>query len=286
LPDLEDVEEASSCDRLGDPGIGNFVGFTCLDRTSQLQLDSEESEGESLLTPALRTAGSKTATNPDSEVSESENVMTPAQKNASTKTTTNFRDSVSVKPIHGHETECAAPNSYGKVIIIEPLADTHLVDKFFSNDLTLSKALADSLFARAGIAGFSKNLGRKILVSFERELRTGMSSLLNINWFASWTIKCCLPVNFARSVCVIGPLGEDVLNEDLAEALVLAGHRGTMVERILKRKDKSNTSMFSHNQLKHTANIHLPWVSALPGKPLHCHAMAMFYMSKILPQCH
>jgi len=32
LPDLEDVEEASTDDRLGGPGIGNFEGFTCLNR--------------------------------------------------------------------------------------------------------------------------------------------------------------------------------------------------------------------------------------------------------------
>jgi hypothetical protein len=40
LPDLEDVEEASSGDRLGDPRIGTFAGFTWLNRTGQLLLDS------------------------------------------------------------------------------------------------------------------------------------------------------------------------------------------------------------------------------------------------------
>jgi hypothetical protein len=32
FPDLEDVEEASSGDRLDGPGIGNFEGFTCFNR--------------------------------------------------------------------------------------------------------------------------------------------------------------------------------------------------------------------------------------------------------------
>ena len=138
LPDLEDVEEASSGDRLGGPGIGNFEGFTCLNRPSQLPLDSEVSEGESLLTSAQRTAGTKTTNNLDSEVSEGESLLTPAQRTTGTKNTTNLRDSV--KPIQDQETEPPgpAPNSYGKVIIIEPVADAHPVDKFFSNDLTLT----------------------------------------------------------------------------------------------------------------------------------------------------
>jgi hypothetical protein len=68
LPDLEDVEVASSGDRLGGIGIGNFEGFTCLNRPSLLPLDSEVSEGESLLNPAERMAGTKTTTNLDSSV--------------------------------------------------------------------------------------------------------------------------------------------------------------------------------------------------------------------------
>jgi hypothetical protein len=219
-------------------------------------------------------------------------MLTPAQRNAGTKTTTNFRDSV--KPIQ--ETEPAAPNSYGKVIIIEPVADTHPVEKFFSNDLTLSKALADSPFGRAGIAGFSKNLGRKILVvTFERELGTGMTSLLNINRLASWTIKCRLPVNLVRSVGVIGPLGEDVLNEDLAEALVLAGHNGATAERILKGKDKSNTSMFkvTFNSSTLPTFLYLGYqrfqVSPYIAKPWQCFKCQRFHHNAIscknAPRC-
>jgi hypothetical protein len=55
-------------------------------------------------------------------------------------------------------------SSTSKVIIIEPVADDRPVEKFFANDIVLSKALARSLFDRAGIAKFSKNLGCKILV--------------------------------------------------------------------------------------------------------------------------
>jgi hypothetical protein len=39
-------------------------------------------------------------------------------------------------------------NSLGRVTVIEPIADLCLVEKFFSNDLTLSKALANSLLVR------------------------------------------------------------------------------------------------------------------------------------------
>jgi len=293
LPDLEDIEEAISGDRLGGPGISNFEGFTCLNSPSQLPLDSEVlSESESLLTPAQRTAGTKTTNNLDSEVSEGESLLTPAQRTTGTKNTTNLRDSV--KPIQ--KTEPAAPNLFGKVIIIEPVADTHPVDKFFSNDLTLSKALADSPFGRAGIAGFSKNLGHKILVvTFERELGTGMASLLNINRLASWTIKCRLPVNLVRSVGVIGPLGEDVSKEDLAEALVLAGHSGATAERILKGKDKSNTSMFkvTFNSGTLPTFLYLGYqrfqVSSYIAKPWQCFKCQRFHHNAIscknAPRC-
>jgi hypothetical protein len=174
-------------------------------------------------------------------VSESESLLTPSQTTAGTKTSANLGNLV--KPIR--ESELAASSLSGDVIIIEPVADAQLVDKFFSNDLTLSKALAESPFGRAGIAGFSKNLGQKIIVvTFERELGTEMASLLRINQLASWNIKCHLLVSFVRSVGVIGPLGKDVSTEDLVEALVPARHRNATVERILKGKDKLNTSMF------------------------------------------
>jgi hypothetical protein len=60
------AQEDSFGDGLGDPGIGNLVGFTCLNRTSQLPLYTEESKGESLLIRARITAGTKTTTNLDS----------------------------------------------------------------------------------------------------------------------------------------------------------------------------------------------------------------------------
>jgi len=266
LPDLEDAVEATSNDKVGGSLRSNFEGFTCLNGLSQLPIDSDVSEVESLLTPAQRTAGTKSSANLGNLV----------------------------EPIW--ESELAASSSFGKVIIIEPVAGAHPVDKFFSNDLTLSKALANSPFGRAGIAGFSKNLGQKILVvTFERELCTEVASLLRINQLASWNIKCRLPVSFVRSVGVIGPLGEDVLNEDLVEALVLAGHSNATAERILKGKDKLNTSMFkiTFNTSTLPAFLHLGYqrfqVSPYIAKPWQCFKCQRFNHSAIscknAPRC-
>ena len=176
-----------------------------------------------------------------SETSDDE-ILTPAQRSNSHKNRRNFLELTK-------ERESLAPsyNSTGseRVIIIEPVADAHPVEKFFSNDLALSRALADSPFGRAGIAKFSKNLGRKILViALKDEPEVGMSALLSVTQLGSWTIKCRVPVNHCKSVGVIGPMGEDVTNNELAEALDLAGYSGVSAERIQKGKEKINTSMF------------------------------------------
>jgi hypothetical protein len=196
----------------------NFEGFACSNSTSGLLLESDMSEDESWLTSAQAQQQSVTV--------PLDNAGGISQHNQETKlTTTN--------------------NSLGKVIVIEPIADLCPVEKFFSNDLTLSKALANSPFGKAGIATVSKNLSRKILViTFEKEPGFSMASLLKVDQLASWKIRCRLPVNLTKSVGVIGPLGDDVSNNDLSEALALAGYNDVTAERILKGKNKEATSMF------------------------------------------
>ena len=195
----------------------NFEGFACVNGSDQLSLTSDMSEDE--IPP------------------------TPTQQHATTSTKNKAKDFL--RSNQEIEIEPDMTNSLGKVIIVEPVADTRPVEKFFSNDLTLSKALASSPFGRAGIAGVSKNLGRRILViTLEKEPGEMMPSLLEVNQLASWTIKCRLPVNFTKSIGVIGPLGNDVSGGDLEEALALAGFGGCTAERILKGKDKVPTSMF------------------------------------------
>jgi hypothetical protein len=91
----------------------------------------------------------------------------------------------------------------------------------------------------------SKNLGRKILViTFQNEPGDKMPTLLKVNQLASWKIKCRLPINFTKLVGVIGPLGDDISDSDLNEALALAGFGTATAERILKGKNKVRTSMF------------------------------------------
>ena len=70
--------------------------------------------------------------------------------------------------------------------------------------------------------------------------------MLKVNQLTSWswTIKCCLPINFTKSIGVIGPIGNDISGGDLEEALALAGFGGSTAERMLKGKDKVPTSMF------------------------------------------
>jgi hypothetical protein len=142
--------------RLGDPGIGNFEGFACLNRPCQLPLDSEESEGVKVracwLLPKelLELKLPPILTQRYLRVRACRLLL---KEMLALKLLLTLENLVSVKPIH--EIEPTAPNSYWKVIIIEPVAYTLSVDEYFSNDLTVSKALADSSYGRAGIAGFS-----------------------------------------------------------------------------------------------------------------------------------
>ena len=175
----------------------NFEGFACSNSTSGsgLLLESDMSEDESWLTSAQAQQQSDTVS-----VDNAGDTSQPNQENEEIEPTT-------------------SNNSLGRVVIIEPIADLCPVEKFFSNDLTLSKALANSPFGKAGISMVNKNLSRKILVvTFEKEPGCRMATLLKVDQLASWKIRCCLPVNLTKSVGVIGPLGGDVANNDLSEA--------------------------------------------------------------------
>lgn len=138
------------------------------------------------------------------------------------------------------------------VILIEPVS---LVDggdpqpsqvdlkRFLSNDLVLSKALANSLLGRTGIASISKNIARNLLV-VTMKASPDVSRLLEVEKLGSWRVKCRLPANHATSVGVIGPFGGEVSNEELTEALTSEGYQGAIAERILKGRELSRTSMF------------------------------------------
>ncbi len=179
-----------------------------------------------------------------SSVTSEDEILTPAQRPGTQKYRGNFTQFIG---LNTGETGSLVPDSsnLGRVVIVEPVADDRPVEKFFSNDIALSKALAESPFGRAGIAKFNKNLGRKLLViTLQDEPGIEISVLLNTTQLGSWTIKCRVPINHSKSVGVIGPMGEDVTNEELAEALALAGYTGATAERIQKGKEKTNTSMF------------------------------------------
>jgi hypothetical protein len=72
---------------------------------------------------------------------------------------------------------------HNPTILVEPVpqhdsGDTELdVTRFLSNDLALSKALANSLFGKTGIASMSKNTAQNLLVIAMESLEN-ISSLL------------------------------------------------------------------------------------------------------------
>ena len=71
--------------------------------------------------------------------------------------------------------------------------------------------------------------------------------LLSITKIGSWNVRCRLPLICTCSVGVIGPLGEDISDAELASELTRSGYPDTSAERILRGKDKIKTSMFKIN---------------------------------------
>lgn len=140
-----------------------------------------------------------------------------------------------------------------KVVIIEPVADpdgpgARPLSKFFSNEIALSAALTNSPFGKAGIGHISRNPRRQLLVvTMKGDSPEDLTQLLRVTRLGSWNVKCRLPVNQTMSTGVIGPLGEDVSDEELTSVLRDSGHKDlkdARAERILKGKDKIKTPMF------------------------------------------
>jgi hypothetical protein len=154
-------------------------------------------------------------------------------------------------------------NRNTKIVIIEPVADhdgpnARPLSKFFSNEISLSTALANSPFGKAGIGHISRNPKRQLLVvSMKDDSPTELTQLLGVTKLGSWNIKCRLPVNQTVSVGVIGPLGEDVSDEELTSVLVDSGYKDVTAERILKGKGKLKTCKFKINFPSSTLPDHL-----------------------------
>lgn len=163
------------------------------------------------------------------------------------------------------------------VILVEPVADLHPVSRFFSNSLQLSKTLAKSPFGVSGIERIHKNLNRGLLViTLQSPLRSPLSELLSVTQLGSWKVRCRLPQNRSLTVGVIGPVGEDTTDEEITSALVASGHVGAVASRILKGKDKHQTSTvkitFTASSLP--SHVYLGYerfkVSLFIGNPWQC----------------
>ena len=184
-------------------------------------------------------------------------------------------------------------NTNTKIVIIEPIADpdgpnARPLSKFFSNEISLSTALANSLFGKAGIGHISRNPKRQLLVvSMKDESPIDLTQLLGVTKLGSWNIKCRLPVNQTVSVGVIGPLGEDVSDEELTSVLVDSGYKDVTAERILKGKGKLKTSKFKINFPSSTLPNHLYFgyqrfkVDPFVADPWQCYRCQYFGHSAI-----
>lgn len=144
-------------------------------------------------------------------------------------------------------------DSNPKIIIIEPVPDSdgpnaRPLHKFFANEISTSTALANSPFGKAGISHITRNPKRQLLVvTMKKDCPTNLNHLLQITNLGSWQVKCRLPLNQTICAGVIGPVGEDISNEELTTALRESGNTDVTAERILKGKEQTKTSMFKIN---------------------------------------
>ena len=92
-----------------------------------------------------------------------------------------------------------------------------------------------------------------------------MPELLSITKIGSWNVRCRLPLNQTCSVGVIGPLGEDISDAELASELAQSGYPDTSAERILRGKDKIKTSLFKINFALSILLSYVSGLSALHG---------------------
>ena len=137
--------------------------------------------------------------------------------------------------------------SVNSIIIIEPQPDHREIKKFFSNDMALARAIEAAFASKANIINIKKNLPQKLLIiTLKCNATNTIDDILTTKQIGTWTIKCRLPRSQSVSYGVIGPLGEDVSNDELTEALHNTGYKNAVATRIEKTKGKvkSPTSMF------------------------------------------
>jgi hypothetical protein len=96
--------------------------------------------------------------------------------------------------------------------------------KFFGNDIAISKGIKSSLFGQAVITEISKNINRQIvIVKLDKRNITMVPDILNIDNIGSWKVACRLPRAKTATHGVIGPLGQDVTNDEVMVSLRKSG---------------------------------------------------------------
>ena len=161
------------------------------------------------------------------DLSDSDTVLTCGQRPTSPAFSTEIPDSDSTltcgqRPTFPalsaevHEEIIPANPGNPLVVIIEPVPDERPITKFLANYLALSKALATSYFGTIGVKGVQKNVGKNLLiVTMDMQDSKCLAELLSTSQIGSWKVKCRLPLNHTVSAGVIGPFGDETLEEEL-----------------------------------------------------------------------
>ena len=131
--------------------------------------------------------------------------------------------------------------------IIEPISNINNQLKrntFFNNDVKMSKCIYISEFGKFNISQISKNFAKKLatveLAVEQSRLKTA-TKLTEITQLGDWVVKCRRPRFDKFCYCVIGPIGCDTDEQDVAMALVSEGYRNAEVKHIMKEQGKVKT---------------------------------------------
>jgi hypothetical protein len=132
------------------------------------------------------------------------------------------------------------------VILIEPISDNvNPAAKFFGNDIAMSRGIKSSLFGQAIITEISKNINRQIVtVKLDKRSSDMVPDLLKVDNIGSWKVACRLPRAKTATYGVIGPLGQDVTDDEVMMSLRESGCQISSATRITKGSAKVKTAMF------------------------------------------
>ena len=130
------------------------------------------------------------------------------------------------------------------VILIEPLADHRQVESFFGNYIKMSRSIYNSIFEKFNIIQISKNFFKKLVI-VELSLRhyelQEVDVLLKVNRLGDWSVRCRRPHSKTMTYGVVGPIGCDTSDKEIADSLTTQGYNNVEVKRITKSRGGETT---------------------------------------------